>query len=170
MLIFEGTDKIAAGILFKSGDDIFLIKKSDDEETFPSTWGIPGGHIEDGEDPLDAAKRETEEEIGSLPKSENTGESVSNDVYTMFIFDVPVEETNSFVPDLSPEHQDYGWFPTNDLPQNLQPKFKKEIEKMGLISKEEDEYFIGSIKEDVDYYSLDHGVDNFGFPIELMVN
>lgn len=33
----------------------------------PNTWGFPGGHIDDGEYPLDAAMRECIEEVGVLP-------------------------------------------------------------------------------------------------------
>jgi len=33
-------------------------------------WSIPKGAFEDGEDPLSAAKREFEEEVGSLPAGE----------------------------------------------------------------------------------------------------
>lgn len=43
---------------------ILLIKRSDQEKTFPGKWGIPGGLIEWGETVEQALKREAMEEIG----------------------------------------------------------------------------------------------------------
>lgn len=49
----------AAGILFKSGGKIFLVKRGDD-----GSWAVPGGKLEEGETPEAAAKREVLEECG----------------------------------------------------------------------------------------------------------
>jgi 8-oxo-dGTP diphosphatase len=61
----------AAGFLFRhTAPDVepsFLLQQRSTTVDYPSTWGIPGGAIRDGESPEAAAKREFQEEIGTLP-------------------------------------------------------------------------------------------------------
>jgi len=62
----------ASGILFvrknpKYGFQVMLTLRSMDVEE-PGTWGVPGGAIPKGDDPLRSALRETAEEIGGLPR------------------------------------------------------------------------------------------------------
>jgi|SRR5581483_9721269 len=62
--------KKAAGILFLSmlGNALFLKRATNADHGHPGEWDFPGGHLEDGESPEDAAVRETREEIGFLPE------------------------------------------------------------------------------------------------------
>lgn len=43
---------------------ILLQHRTDDARLFPGLWGYFGGHIEEGETPEEAVKRETQEELG----------------------------------------------------------------------------------------------------------
>lgn len=43
-------------------DTVLLFKRSEDKKKFPGFWSLPGGHIDEGEDPLGAAIREVKEE------------------------------------------------------------------------------------------------------------
>lgn len=52
-----------AGVLLTTGTKVLLLLRSE-EVTEGGTWGTPGGAIEEDEDPIDAALRETEEEAG----------------------------------------------------------------------------------------------------------
>ncbi len=54
--------KVGVGVLVWKGDKIALIKRTG--ASGAGTWSPPGGHIEFGESVLDAARRETMEEIG----------------------------------------------------------------------------------------------------------
>jgi ADP-ribose pyrophosphatase YjhB (NUDIX family) len=45
---------------------ILLFKRSETKKIFPGWWTFPGGHIDDGENPLSAAIRETKEETGII--------------------------------------------------------------------------------------------------------
>jgi 8-oxo-dGTP diphosphatase len=51
-------------ILVKRGDKFLVLRRCDDLEKEPSCWDLPGGTIEFGESPVEAAIRETKEESG----------------------------------------------------------------------------------------------------------
>jgi 8-oxo-dGTP pyrophosphatase MutT (NUDIX family) len=84
----------------------------------PHTWGLPGGKMEYGEAPAQAALREMEEEIGHhdglvlIPSF--IYEEGSFRFYN-FLAMVPWE----FEPDLNDESDDAGWFSLDDLPSPL---------------------------------------------------
>ena len=48
----------AAGILFETTDGRVLLLRRGALGDYPGGWAPPGGVVEDGESPLDAAKRE----------------------------------------------------------------------------------------------------------------
>jgi 8-oxo-dGTP diphosphatase len=57
------TPRVAAGVLFRDvGGRVLLVKP-----TYKSGWDIPGGYVEPGESPKDAAQREVFEELGIKP-------------------------------------------------------------------------------------------------------
>lgn len=51
------------GILVKDGK-VLLGLRHPDRESFPDVWDVPGGHIEPGESPHRALRRELWEELG----------------------------------------------------------------------------------------------------------
>ena len=54
------TPRMAAGVLFRDADGrVLLVKPS-----YKSGWDIPGGYVEPGESPKQAARREVLEELG----------------------------------------------------------------------------------------------------------
>lgn len=58
------TPRVAAGVLFKDRLGRVLLVKP----TYKHGWDVPGGYVEPGESPLQAAEREVHEELGlSLP-------------------------------------------------------------------------------------------------------
>jgi 8-oxo-dGTP pyrophosphatase MutT (NUDIX family) len=54
----------SAGILFRTRHGETLFMHRGDGGDFPRTWGFPGGHLEPGETPEQAARREALEETG----------------------------------------------------------------------------------------------------------
>ena len=51
-----------AEVYIMHGDEVLMFKRSETKKKFPGFWSIPGGHIDEGEDPLAAAIREVKEE------------------------------------------------------------------------------------------------------------
>lgn len=54
------TPRVAAGVLFRDDSGRVLLVKP----TYKDGWDIPGGYVEPGESPKQAAARELEEELG----------------------------------------------------------------------------------------------------------
>src|SRR5580658_7205768 len=54
----------AAGVLLTHGDRALFLKRSGDAKAHPGEWCCPGGSIEGGETPEQAARREFTEETG----------------------------------------------------------------------------------------------------------
>ena len=56
-------EAIVAGVMIKDGR-ILLCHRSADRRWYPGVWDLPGGHVEFGETPTEALKRELVEELG----------------------------------------------------------------------------------------------------------
>ncbi|MEK9178111.1 MAG: NUDIX hydrolase [Patescibacteria group bacterium] len=51
-------------VVFNDNHEVFIIKRASTEVVFPGYWDLPGGTLEDGEDPQAGAIREVKEETG----------------------------------------------------------------------------------------------------------
>lgn len=58
-----GLVRIALALLVREGQ-VLMVHRHPDRQFYPDCWDLPGGHIEVGETPGDAARRECSEEIG----------------------------------------------------------------------------------------------------------
>lgn len=102
----------AAGVMICTKDGkVLMLRRTDSGQ-----WAFPGGRIEDGETPEQAALRECEEEIGLRPEigSEWTRRIADGVDFTTFFSLVPEE----FEPTLNEEHTDFRWLPVDDLASN----------------------------------------------------
>jgi 8-oxo-dGTP diphosphatase len=57
-------ERVALVLLVDGQGRVLMQHRSVDAPISPNRWGLPGGHVEDGEDPLAAAHRELLEETG----------------------------------------------------------------------------------------------------------
>lgn len=120
-------------LIFNEKKQIFMLKTHFDPEVgLPPRWLIPGGGIDAGEKPLEAARRELFEETGLKIDSERLGEPVlvtsgrwdwadghNYHTYTDTIFELQVEhfepDTSGFTAD---EHRDIletKWWNVSEL-------------------------------------------------------
>lgn len=112
----------ASGILFRQNKQIFLIKRADD-----GTWCIPGGHIEPGETPDQAARREVAEETGYQYSGGLTPMSVHGE-YATYV----VDGAEDFTAQINDESTESGWFPVDALPSPLHPPFSETLKQPPL--------------------------------------
>jgi 8-oxo-dGTP pyrophosphatase MutT (NUDIX family) len=59
----EGVDAIVTGLLRRGGRGL-LVHRAPTRRWYPDCWDLPGGHIEEGETPDIALRRELFEELG----------------------------------------------------------------------------------------------------------
>lgn len=129
----------SAGIFFysKSTNRYLYLLRNDIKNT---TWGLPGGKIENSETLLEGLVRECEEEIGFFPidsKLIPIQKFVNNSfVYHTFFSFVERE----FIPTLNHEHSGYAWVDSGQYPKPLHPgvfnmiNFKIVQEKLMLLT------------------------------------
>lgn len=84
-----------AGIAVMAADTgrvLMLQRALDDNDPASGMLEFPGGHLEQGEEPLAGAVREWKEEVGTdLPEGGEAGEWFSGPIYKGFLYVVPSE-------------------------------------------------------------------------------
>ena len=90
----HASDLIAAGlaVLAKDTGRVLMLQRAfNDDDPAGGMFEFPGGHIEENETPLQAAKREWEEETGfRLPRGRRTGEWTS-EIYRGYVWEIDKE-------------------------------------------------------------------------------
>jgi len=71
--------RVGVGVVILKDNKILLGKRNEENELGENSWNCPGGKLEFGENIIDAAKREVEEETG-IKVNEIKLTSVSNDI------------------------------------------------------------------------------------------
>jgi 8-oxo-dGTP diphosphatase len=56
--------KVPQKALIMDGEKILILKRSPDASTYPGCWDLPGGRLQNGENPSHGLKREVLEETG----------------------------------------------------------------------------------------------------------
>jgi 8-oxo-dGTP diphosphatase len=113
--------KLAINVYVIKDNKILLGKR---KKTGNGFWGLPGGHLEFGESPIEGAKRELEEETGLKSDNliyKNTASVVLLDdnthyVSVNFILDDFQGEPQLMEPD---KFYEWAWFDLNKLPENI---------------------------------------------------
>ena len=118
--ILATVDTALFGYHPETGLSLLLIQRKN--PPFQGNWALPGGFIDDGEDPFDAALRELEEETGvkvpaawqygayGNPKRDPRGQTLSVAYYTLV-------NTTEFQPQAADDAADARWWPVNEIPE-----------------------------------------------------
>ena len=110
----------AAILVLNAQREILLLKRAPESQFAPNQWGFPGGKLEKGETPLQAAIRETYEETQLRVKNVRSL-GVFNDAVAAYF-------SNSFegTVKIDFEHTDWKWVSGEDLSQyDLAPSVKE---------------------------------------------
>lgn len=108
-------ERVALAALIEKGK-VLLVHRHPERRFYPDCWDLVGGHIEAGESPIEAVRRECEEEIGvhvveahpfHLPTSDPDIEAHG------FRVDSWIGEPTNAAPD---EHDGLGWFTADEIP------------------------------------------------------
>ena len=100
--------RAAMVVVLDEGQNLLLLKRTEDAGWMPNKWGLPGGHIEKGESSKDAAARETKEETNlSLNDLEQLVQRGQAMIYC----------SNSYTGDVEIdfEHTDWAWASYDEL-------------------------------------------------------
>jgi len=97
-------------------------------------WGFPGGTIEQGETPEQAARRETHEETGLKYTGPLTPLFTTQDGFQCF----GAALDDAFVPTLNDEHTASRWAAFDDMPEPVIPSTLTELANMPLIEGKSD--------------------------------
>jgi 8-oxo-dGTP pyrophosphatase MutT (NUDIX family) len=109
----------AAGIMYRDPLGNVLLLKRSDAGDHPGEWAFPGGSIEPGETPAEAASRESIEETGHQPDGDMPllDKSASKGVFHTFVNHVQ----DQFEPELNEEHDEHVWAHPDRPPEPLHP-------------------------------------------------
>jgi ADP-ribose pyrophosphatase YjhB (NUDIX family) len=115
----EPDSKVVAFIVYTDDDKILWMKRTKD-----NTWGFPGGHVEDGESPIEGAIRESREETMHVPE---TGLQLIYSEGKVRLFGC---NDGEFKPELNDEHSEFVWATIEDAPEPIFPKIDGDEEKI----------------------------------------
>jgi 8-oxo-dGTP diphosphatase len=119
---------VAKTLVFNEKGEVLVLLRSQDDDRRPSTWDLPGGSVEQDEDPNEAAAREIKEEAGIditdlLILSIN---STNSDGYKVtFIFKARADKDEIT---LSHEHDEWKWVsPAELIETDIPEKYKSAV-------------------------------------------
>lgn len=118
----------ACALFYCPEDSSILLLKRSSKVNKGNTWGLPGGHLEEGEFPEEGLVRELYEEIGFVPDrsdiiSAGHVEMNKGSSCVIFVAAIPKESKDKWEDKikLNWEHDGYKWFNTSEIPDNLHP-------------------------------------------------
>lgn len=132
----DRTEDRFAGVLIKAldTDRVLLILRSD-KCSEPHKWALVSGGINTKENTLVGLKREVSEELGIHPDIiDYKLHSIEMEGDIEFFYYEGFTE-HEFIPILNEEHDDFGWFTENNLPNPLYSKLGNKVKNICQIKR-----------------------------------
>lgn len=105
--------KKVAKVLIKKEDKYLVLRRPKDTKRYPNAWDIPGGKLEEGENELEALKREIAEEICTNVKIIKEIFSFTNEISAkIYLAETTCGRCQI---SLSDEHTEYKWLTLEEL-------------------------------------------------------
>ena len=107
--------RVAGAVLRRDGR-LLLCLRSSTRADHPSVWDLPGGHVDDGETPLEAISRELHEEL-DIEIDPDATQRLETCIRPTVVFDVfVIDQWNGVVRNAAPdEHEDLRWVDLAEL-------------------------------------------------------
>ncbi len=135
-------DRLAVGAVIVNDEGrAFVHRRGPDRQLFPNCWDLPGGHVEEGETPLEALEREVLEETGWRVRRvvAELGEMswVGNDGVRRLELDYLVEVDGDLTaPRLEwPKHVEFTWVRLDDLDLLMEDHTPPDADIRGLVAR-----------------------------------
>lgn len=113
--------RAASVLILDPAGRVLLVRRAATEENWPDTWAFPGGKVDPGETTEEAARRETEEEVGYAPEGQlpelETKRTPFGWDHTTYLH----RAAEAFEPKLNGEHSESNWFEYGKWPAQLHP-------------------------------------------------
>jgi len=116
-VIDEEENPVVAFVVYTDDEKILWVRRTKD-----NSWGFPGGHVEEGESPIEGAIRESKEEICHVPASG------INLIYEEGNISLFCCNDGRFDPVLNDEHDAFVWATIDDAPEPLFHKIEDQID------------------------------------------
>jgi 8-oxo-dGTP diphosphatase len=110
---------IVSTLIVNNKGEVLILQRSKSEDVLPEYWDFPGGTLEEGEDPVLGAIRETKEETGiNIVKPElffyhSIIDEPKNKQFVTLIFKVRVDNIEVILN--KNDHQKYLWINPGDV-------------------------------------------------------
>jgi mutator protein MutT len=110
---------IVHALIYNDDSKVLIIKRSKANDILPEYWDIPGGTLEDGEDPATGAIRETKEETNldvqnfSLFFQKSNIDAAKKKQFVTLVF--AAKYPGGEVKLNSEEHEEYAWIDSSEV-------------------------------------------------------
>lgn len=126
---------VTANMVCRFGNDVLLIRRSQNARVWPNFWAFPGGKLEEGELLRETAIREASEEIGVYVAEENieaeTCVMVRSVEGTKLVYMCMTEQWDG-TPEILESHlaSDIAWFSMDNLPEPMIPYHRQALRSL----------------------------------------
>jgi 8-oxo-dGTP diphosphatase len=128
------TRVFTTGVVLKRGQLLLILKRKDDDDTYPGFWDCVGGHFEKGESAEQCMLREAREEAGQAMKIVRLGPLIEFvDGYGRSVAVPFVLRPDARSPVVLSEHSEFRWIKLSDVEDyEIVPDLARALSLFGL--------------------------------------